>query len=349
MISFYPGPSQLYPGVERFMNEAFQGGILSQNHRSPAFVEMNKQTLTLLKEKLLIPEDYKVFYASSATECWEIIAQSLISKKSLHIYNGAFGEKWHDYTRNLGFEADNVQFERNEAPELIKADNDVDLVCLTHNETSNGTRLPEGYIKQVADINNSALVAVDATSSMAGEYLDFSQADVWFASVQKCFGLPAGLAVLICSPKAINKAYQLNVRRHYNGLVFMDEMLAKWQTTYTPNVLGIFLLGKVMEEVRGIQQVSENIVQRRQSLEEAFNNLKQISLFVQKPELRSNTVICLHAGKSLITAVKRNALKSNLLLGNGYGRLSESTFRIANFPAIDDQGYLKLIEFLKTY
>lgn len=349
MISFYPGPSQLYPSIGRLMNEALMEGILSENHRSPAFVEMNKRTISILKEKLLIPEDYKVFYASSATECWEIIGQSLISKTSLHVYNGAFGKKWHEYTEKLGCSTEKYFFSENELPPIIKFNSDVELICLTHNETSNGTRLPGGYIKQLSDINNSALVAVDATSSMAGEYLDFKTADIWFASVQKCFGLPAGLAVMICSPKSIEKANEINNNRHYNSLVFLDQMLEKWQTSYTPNVLDIFLLKGVMGEVENIRQVSERIIQRRFRLEEALDKLKQLTLMVRETAIRSNTVVCLKGEKSIISKVKEKARENNMLLGNGYGELSETTIRIANFPAIEDREYWKLLEFLKSY
>jgi phosphoserine aminotransferase len=36
-------------------------------------------------------------------------------------------------------------------------------------------------------------------------------------------------------------------------------------------------------------------------------------------------------------------------LGSGYGLLKPTSFRIANFPAINDGEFEKLIEFLKQY
>jgi phosphoserine aminotransferase len=60
----------------------------------------------------------------------------------------------------------------------------------------------EYYFSKIPD----ALIAVDATSSMAGVELDWQSADIWFASVQKCFGLPAGMAVMVCSPRALQYA-----------------------------------------------------------------------------------------------------------------------------------------------
>ena len=74
MISFYPGPSRVYDEIPRYVKEAHQRGILSLNHRSPEFEELSKKTIALLREKLNIPRTYTVLFASSATECWEMIA-----------------------------------------------------------------------------------------------------------------------------------------------------------------------------------------------------------------------------------------------------------------------------------
>jgi len=101
MISFYPGPSQIYLQVKDFMLEAADSGILSANHRSPEFVDLSKECQQLIRKKLDIPSNYSIFYTSSATECWEIISESFIDASSLHIFNGAFGEKWYQYRKKI--------------------------------------------------------------------------------------------------------------------------------------------------------------------------------------------------------------------------------------------------------
>ncbi|MBC8110499.1 MAG: aminotransferase class V-fold PLP-dependent enzyme, partial [Verrucomicrobia bacterium] len=101
MITFYPGPAKVYPQVADYLQDAYQSGILSSNHRSEAFMKICQTTLALLHEKLSIPADYAIIFVSSATECWEIIAQSFTEKNSLHAYNGAFGEKWFDYAQKI--------------------------------------------------------------------------------------------------------------------------------------------------------------------------------------------------------------------------------------------------------
>lgn len=114
MISFYPGPSRVHNEIPAYVKDAFKLGIMSINHRSEDFIKMSEKTVKLLKEKLNIPKSYTIFFTSSATECWEIIAQSLVSDKSYHLYNGAFGQKWFDYTKRIHPMAIPLPFDINE-------------------------------------------------------------------------------------------------------------------------------------------------------------------------------------------------------------------------------------------
>jgi len=331
------------------MVQAVDDGILSVNHRSPAFVAMAKGTVLTLKKKLHIPDSYQVYFVSSATESWEIIAQSLIDSGSCHIFNGAFGQKWFEYTSKLASSVRSVSFL---AEEQLNVENTIiseDLICLTHNETSNGTQLADVVLNAFREKYPDKLIAVDATSSMAGVYIDFEKADIWFASVQKCFGLPAGLGLLICSPKAIEKARVINNQKHYNSLVFLDDMMQKYQTTYTPNVLGIYLLGKVAEMIPDIKITSENIKSRRKELETKLHNLKHVEFLIKDKNLRSDTVLALEGESVHIEAIKRLAKEQGLLLGNGYGAWAKTTFRIANFPALQDRDFNPLIDLLQNY
>jgi phosphoserine aminotransferase len=320
------------------------------NHRSAGFIDLSRKTVALLKEKLKIPEDYTVFFTSSATECWEIIAQSLVVTKSIHIHNGAFGEKWYDYTHRLQPEAQSLPFDPGEA--LVAKDlifKDGDLICITQNETSNGTQVSAKIIAAVKKNNPDHLVAVDATSSMAGIYLNFKTADIWFASVQKCFGLPAGLAVMICSPRAIRQMETIGERSYYNSLSFMKEMMDKWQTPYTPNVLGIYLLKRALKKMDKITAVDQKLTQRHTAWVRFFKNSKDLQLLVARPEVQSKTVIAVKGNSKLVDTLKAAAQKKGLLVGEGYGNLKKETFRIANFPALKKKEITKLMNFLRKF
>ena len=79
--------------------------------------------------------------------------------------------------------------------------------------------IPAENIHKVAKQYPDKLIAVDAVSSAPYGDLDYRLLDIVFFSVQKLFGLPAGLGILIVSPRAIEKSEQLYlVREKYRFL-----------------------------------------------------------------------------------------------------------------------------------
>lgn len=351
MVSFYPGPSRVYSKVPLYLKDAYTQGIMSINHRSEEFVAISKKTVTLLKEKLNIPKSYSIYFVSSATECWEIIAQSLIEKEAIHIFNGAFGEKWFQYTKKLKPHVKSLTFNRDEGllPEKITI-NTPEVICLTQNETSNGTQVKNEIIQSIRKNNPNSLLAIDATSSMGGIALNFEAADIWFASVQKCFGLPAGLGLLICSPKTLEHARSVNDQQHYNSLLFLDDMMKNWQTSYTPSVVEIYLLMRVMESVKPIDSIHKTIINRHQKWEAFFDTKsEQLNLLIKNKSVRSQTVLTVEAKPEVVEKVKVKAKKAGIILGEGYGELKSSTFRIANFPAIQRKEIALLMDFLHDF
>lgn len=344
MISFYPGPSKVYPQVAQYLQGAYASGILSVNHRSPAAMALVEQTFARLREKLAIPDPYRIYLTSSATECWEIIAQSLTARGSTHLHNGAFGQKWLEYAARLRPASTGTAFDLNDLlPVLPEVP---ELLCLTQNETSNGTQLSGETLAAVrrtltADyasaVEPAPLIALDATSSMAGIELDWSQGDVWYASVQKCFGLPAGLAVLVCSSRALERARQLNERAHYNSLLFLEENFQQYQTPYTPNLLGIYLLNRVLETVPALADVAART--RRRALEwyRFLETETDWVPLVSNPAVRSDTVLAVQGTPQRIADLKIRCRAAGITLGNGYGPWKDTSFRLANFPAITDE------------
>jgi len=341
MITFYPGPSKVYPQVADYAAEAIREGIVSQNHRSAGFMDVVKETISLLHQKLAIPADYHLAFVSSATECWEIVAQSLTIEASLHPYSGAFGKKWAEYAYRL-----KPPVELNQA----------DVLCLVQNETSNGTQVTMDTLAQFrrefTSNDGSPIIAVDAVSSMAGIAFDWTLADVWFASVQKCFGLPAGLAVLVYSPAALKRAQAIGENAHYNSLLFIHENFSKYQTPYTPNGLGIYMLMRVMQQVAPIAEVDAMTRKRAADWYSFFEHEMAPSpfrLLVNNLAERSSTVIAVEGSETDIKAIKSAAQQAGITLGNGYGDWKTTTFRIANFPAITDADIETLKQFLLSF
>lgn len=352
MITFYPGPSKVYPQIEQYLQDAYCSGLLSMNHRSEGFMDMLKETLRLLHLKLAIPPDYGIYFVSSATEAWEIIAQSLTVDGSLHYYNGAFGKKWYSYTSHIISHTNSVSFgidqvltealEKKQYPSLNQH-----VLCLTHNETSNGSQIAMSELQRIKAFT-TGLIAIDATSSLGGVQLDWHLGDVWFASVQKCLGLPAGMGILICSPKAIEVARKINDKAHYNSLLFIHENFEKYQTHYTPNTLSIYLLMRVMEQVAPINQIAIKIKQQAKQWYDFFEQETIWQPLITNHSTRSDTVITLKGNTNQIAQLKKYALNAGIILGNGYGEWKNDTFRVANFPAITIEEIAMLEEFFRN-
>lgn len=351
MISFYPGPSKVYPAIPQYVREAYDQGVLSINHRSAEFVEISRKTVRLLHQRLQIPEDYRIFFPASATECWEIISQSLVAQRSYHLYNGAFGAKWFSYAQQLQPEATAYSFSPQTPIDtaLLTPPPGTELIALTHNETANGTAVAQATLAAIRQQFPDQLIAVDATSSMAGVALDLAQADVWYASVQKCFGLPAGMAVLVCSPRAVQRAQELAEARHYNSLTYMIREMERWQTTHTPNVMNIYLLMRTLEERPLIEQTEQMLQQRYHAWVALVETLPYVSLLIHNPEVRSRTVIALEAAPAVINELRQAAADAGIVLGNGYGDLKPTTLRIANFPALEADEIALLESFLLSF
>ncbi|MFH6984188.1 aminotransferase class V-fold PLP-dependent enzyme [Marinoscillum luteum] len=346
VANFYPGPSRVYSNITEYIYEAYMDGIMSVNHRSEDFMNLMELTKKELREKLQIPADYEIAFISSATENWEIIAQSLTQKASQHFYNGAFGEKWASYAGKLTSTI-NTHFGINEELPTGDIAKKADVLCVTQNETSNATQVSMKSLKMLREENVGKIIAVDVTSSLGGVKLDFTLADAWYASVQKCLGLPAGMGVMILSPFAVQTAEKIGERDHYNSLLNILENTRKNQTQYTPNVLGIYLLYKTQQATKGIDYIESKLEKRMEEYGSFVDSQDQINYLITNEKVRSRTVLALETSR--MEELKSGAKEQSIILGNGYGPWKSSTFRVANFPAIKNKEVEKLMEFLRSF
>ena len=347
MYNFYPGPSFIWPQAAEWSKDAFSSGIVSRNHRSAPFMELYRQTVGLLRKKLDIPAHYSVYFTSSATECWEVISESYHHLSFFHLYNGAFGEKWHSITAELGCETNGHAYHYDREPSLRHfGKSKPGVICLTHVETSNGTVVKDSFFKKVRRFYPKSLVAVDATSGLAGEKINWKYGDLWFASMQKVMGLPSGMALLIVSPQAVKNANKKGIL-HYNSLSVMESNYKKWQTTHTPNILNVFLMKRMLETVDSFPFFSK-IKERQRKLYKELIKLG-IQPLISNTNCRSHTVLTFKLSKELCSEWKDYAAARDVVIGNGYGDWKGNTFRVANFPAIPDDHFTYLVTLLKEF
>jgi phosphoserine aminotransferase len=354
IANFAPGPSQLYFTVPDHARVAFRDGITSLGHRTKEFEKIFQNTTEGLKELLGIPAGFHIFFASSATEIWERSIQNLVDEKSFHFVNGAFSNRFYEIGKLLGKKSTKVEASFGHGFD-DKADvpSDVEMIGLTHNETSTGVSLSMDFISHFRSTNPNALIVVDAVSSLPYPAFDFSKIDSLFFSVQKGFGLPAGLGVWIVSNRCIAKAEEIIAKRKsvgtYHSLPFYLQNAAKHQTPETPNVLGIYLLSKVVEDFlrKGINSIRKETEYKAAILYQALQQHSIMSPFVKEKQAQSKTVIVAHCGDR--TEKVNEYLKSHgLYAGDGYGVLKKMQLRFANFPAHSKEQFEMLVDSIEN-
>ncbi len=272
-----------------------------------------------------------MYFVSSATECWEILSQELGALKNLHVYNGAFGEK--GFTINSTFHPDTVvgmPFDQEENP--LAQTYAAEVIHLTQNETANGTQISYSWLEELQKQNADAFITVDATSSLGGQVLPMASADVWFASVQKCLGLPSGMAVLICSKRMVDFCKK-NKTSYYNSIAQLELHFQNKQTSYTPNVLGIYLLNRTLMARSPLKEVHTILKQQAKQWYQLLERHHLFEPLILNTEQRSDTIITVKGEPSDIERFKSDCIRQGYIIGNGYGTNKNHTFRIANFPA----------------
>lgn len=341
MKNFYftPGPSQLYFTVEEHLKTALKANIPSISHRSKAFEAVFKQCVDNLKELLAIPSDYHVVFTSSATEIWERIGQNLVERESFHFVNGAFSKKFEQIIQNIGKNTLHAEVEWGKVVDVesILIPETTELISMTFNETSTGAaHVMEDVVKMRAAFPNQ-LLSLDVVSATPGVDIDYSKVDTAYFSVQKCFGLPAGLGVWIFNEKCVSKAESLlNMGGSIGSYHTIPELVGKAasnQTPATPNVLGIYLLAKVTEDMllKGIGQIRQETNYKNALLQHTVDNSPYLDHFVQSAKNRSKTTLVANTGVDSANIINELS-KSGLILGTGYGKMKNSQIRIANFP-----------------
>lgn len=338
-IFFTPGPSALYFTVEEHLKAALREQVMEINHRSAQAEGYFRTAVSNLKALMNIPQDYEIVFLSSATEIWERQLQNLVVEKSFHYCYGAFSNRFYDFAIDWQLKPEKAESDFGHLPStdpsLIPAG--TELITMALNETSTGVSFPAEDIYAIRKAHPEALIAVDGVSAFPVIDLDLGQVDSAYFSVQKCFGLPAGLGVWILSPRAIEKANEKLAKGHsigsYQTIPNLLKNAAKAQTTYTANVLNIFLLAKVSGDLleKGMDIIRRESKYKAALLYHTMEQHQRLSCFVQDKNLRSETVAVANTqgDSSLII----NALKEKgLVIGNGYGAYKGKQIRIASFP-----------------
>ncbi|MDD5056174.1 MAG: aminotransferase class V-fold PLP-dependent enzyme [Candidatus Peribacteraceae bacterium] len=356
-LTFTIGPSKLSEEVRQDIREAADCGILEWSHRSKQWCEVYAEAVDALRRFFDVPQEYSVFFLSSATEAMERTILNLVQSESCHFTCGRFSDLFAEISTANDKRTTKIEGPWGSLPSFDPAaiPGATDLVTVTANETSTGVMCSNDDIRRIRNGKPDTLLAVDITSIAGSKVFPIDAADIWLFSVQKCIGLPAGLGIMFVSPKAMERALKAEEaqtdRAGYFSFKSMQSFEQKSQTICTPNVLNIFLLGRQMKrwnEQEGCDAKEKSAREKASRLYRALETHPLLNCFVKDSALRSHSIACIEGKADVIRRLHTLAADRNILLGKGYGKLKETTARIALFPAITEDDMTRLIEVMSA-
>lgn len=355
-IYFTPGPTELYFTAEEHIKNGLKQGIGSTSHRGPVFKNIYKNCVENLRALMHIPEDYHILITSSANEAWERLIQNCVEKESFHICNGSFSSRFHTTAEQLDRKAHALTAADGTVPALesIAVPENAEMITLCLNESSTGAAYPLEDVYALKAKYPDKLIALDGVSAVPVMDVDFSKIDSLYFSVQKAFGLPAGLGIWIVNNACVEKAKSMEKKGisigSYHRLPDMVEKAAQYQTAETPNIIGIYTLAKVAEDMltKGLKMIRNEITYKAAILYQAIASHPQLSAFVEVEKHRSQTVIVAKTdfdSSRLIAYLKEKKIE----IGSGYGKYKTQQVRFANFPTHSKEQMEFLVDLLAEF
>ncbi len=351
-MNFNVGPSLISPETYADIATFSEQKIGELGHRTEEFSAISQKSSDALRTYFSVPDDYTIVWGSSATELMELCIKSFVKKTSFHFTCGAFSERFIKIAMSFEKEALAQQAEWGRPNNFdISIPTEAEIITITQSETSTGVGVPMQKIADVKEkLREEQLLIVDTTSIMGAVPVQISAADCWLFSVQKCFGLPPGLGVLIFNEKALAVA---KTKPNPTGMINLPAMAkimqSDFQTTQTPNTLGIYLLGEQVarwNQNGGMHKIFAETVAKNKMLYELIDGHAQLQFLTIEIENRSASVNCLIGEIDYLKRIRMEAEYIGMQIGTGYGKLKDQTIRAANFPNLTMTHYQKLVDFL---
>lgn len=337
---YIPGPTEVREDVIAEMCQPMFG------HRMDRMTDLYTTIVEDTKEFLGTDNDVMIL-TGSGTEIWESSTLNLVDENILVPTCGSFSERHANVAERLGKNVDRIEYEWGQAikPEDIRealesSDKQYDVVATVMNESSTGVRNPIEEIGDVVAEYPDTYLVVDAVSALGGDYVDIDEhnIDVIFASSQKAFAMPPGLAICTVSDEAYERELSKDSASWYGGFQrALDYYDRKGQTHSTPAIPIMLAYRKQMKHM--LEEGHEGRDKRHREMAE-YTREWAYEHFDMFPEegYESQTVACIEntQGIDVAATIEEVNEEYDMAFSNGYGSaLGEKTFRIGHMGEHD--------------
>ena len=323
--------------------------LLGTSHRQPPVKGLVRSVREGLAELFGLPHGWEIMLGNGgATAFWDAATFGLVRERSQHYVFGEFSGKFAEAAAaapHIGSPA-LVNSEPGTHPAIETAADGVDVVALTHNETSTGVSM---HLRRPA---GDALVVVDATSAAGGLAWVADDVDVYYFSPQTCFAGDGGLGLAACSPAAQERIREIGSGDRWcpaslSLSIALDNSVAN-QTYNTPALATLILLDQQIRWMLGNGALDWCIERTRASAAHLYSWADASSYakpFVADPMQRSCVVgtVDLVGDEAHAAADINAALRANRIVDTeSYRKLERNQLRIGMFPAVepDDVAHL---------
>lgn len=339
---FIPGPTNM---PEAIRQACYMPTI---DHRSPTFGKILHPCLDGVRQILKSKTAHIFIFPSTGTGGWETTLTNTLSKgdKVLAARNGMFSHRWIDMCQRHGLDVQVVEtpwghgLPADTYAEILKADtnHEIKAVLATHNETATGVKSDIAAVRAALDASgHPALLFVDGVSSIASMDFRFDEwgVDVAVTGSQKGFMLPAGLAIVGFSDKAIAATDTADLPRTFFDIKDMQKGYDNNAFPYTPPVglMNGLKLSLEMLQAEGI----DNVIARHTRIATGVRlavSAWGLELCAASPDVYSDTVsaICTPEGFNATDIVTHAAD----VYGVGLGDVAGKVFRIGHLGSLTD-------------
>ena len=343
---FIPGPTNIPEEIRKACD------IPTLDHRSPAFARLFKPAIAGIRRVLGMENGEIIILPSTGTGGWEAAITNTLSSgnKVLAARFGMFSHRWIDLCQRHGLDVQVIEAPWGmgaplaEIEAALRADSghEIKAVLATHNETATGVKSDIAGLRRALDAaNHPALLFVDGVSSIGSMPFDMAGwgVDVAVAGSQKGFMLPAGLAILGVSPKALRAMEKATLPRTFFDFRDMLNAYSAGGYPYTPAVGLIAGLAKSIEMLE--DEGLENVYARHHRLAEATRRAVGawgMTPCAASPDLYSDTVtaVVVPEGCNGTELVQLAATKYGVAFGVGLGEVAGKVFRIGHLGMLSD-------------